>query len=368
MSGPPPALRARWVAIAGCAPSAHNTQPWLPRLTASGVLLAVDRSRTLPEADPAYEDLHLSLGCWLEALAIAARASGWELRMRSTEGSGPDLTVECAFVPADGPGDFSVAELRARRVDRGRLAAAERALEPALAEAAVLVPGTVITAVPEPLFSALRTQASTHVLSSPEMAEETLRWLRLDPHDTASDGLSAECLRLPRAVRVLAPLAGARTSPRTARLLARTQPLARTALTAVDDLGTVPGLRTLRSAAGRLHPPPTRIVLSTRADPVRPDSPAASAEVGLRQGRELLRLWLVLARHGLRVAVHSELKDCPDTRARLSGHLARRGQPDGPYAVFSVGRSVSDPPRSRRLPAPALTPGSDGGALSPDGA
>ena len=52
MSGPPPALRARWVAIAGYAPSAHNTQPWLPRLTASGVLLAVDRSRTLPEADP----------------------------------------------------------------------------------------------------------------------------------------------------------------------------------------------------------------------------------------------------------------------------------------------------------------------------
>ena len=61
-------------------------------------------------------------------------------------------------------------------------------------------------------------------------------------------------------------------------------------------------------------------------------------------GRHLMRLWLALDKAGLRVAVASEFKDepsCAATIAEIAGTT--------PCAVFSVGRSTGDVPRSHRL-------------------
>lgn len=352
---PAPALRDRWIAVAGCAPSAHNTQPWRPVPTGSGVRLTVDPARTLPEADPRHEDLHLSLGCWVEALAIAAAESGWSLQTGPVSGVGPDLVLDFRFTRTSAPAltGFTVRELRARQVDRGRLLPDDRALDAAVAEFAAL-PGCsdlALSQLPEPLFSHLQAQSATHVLSTPAMAAETLGWLRLDPRDPAyqRDGLTADCLRLPAGTRMLAPVLGARAAPVVARALARVQPLARRVLCTADTVKTLPAATAASSAVRAVLPgigrPPARLVVWGRAEDSGTDPIA-----GIARGRDLLRLWLVLVRHGLRVAAHSELKDCPDTREGLRAFLGRRGREGEPCGVFSAGRSTSPVPRAPRLP------------------
>jgi hypothetical protein len=61
-------------------------------------------------------------------------------------------------------------------------------------------------------------------------------------------------------------------------------------------------------------------------------------------GRILLRIWLTLDRHGLRVDVHSELKDSPTVRSELADFINSR-----PIAAFSVGASTTPVPRAPRV-------------------
>ena len=66
----------RIIADAASAPSAHNTQPWSPRMIGDGeaVELRVARTRTLPASDPTGRDTLLGLGAWLEAFSVSAAA------------------------------------------------------------------------------------------------------------------------------------------------------------------------------------------------------------------------------------------------------------------------------------------------------
>ena len=64
------------LAAAARAPSGDNTQPWRFTLGEDDIGLYADRSRWLRVADPDRRELHISLGCALENLLIAARAWG----------------------------------------------------------------------------------------------------------------------------------------------------------------------------------------------------------------------------------------------------------------------------------------------------
>jgi hypothetical protein len=59
------------------APSGHNTQPWLFRLTSDGVELFADRTRALPIVDPADRELTMSCGAALGQLRLAVRHFGF---------------------------------------------------------------------------------------------------------------------------------------------------------------------------------------------------------------------------------------------------------------------------------------------------
>ncbi len=59
------------------APSTHNTQPWRFTIGPGRILVFRDRSRWLQVADPMQRELHLSVGCAVENLLIAARAFGY---------------------------------------------------------------------------------------------------------------------------------------------------------------------------------------------------------------------------------------------------------------------------------------------------
>ncbi len=59
------------------APSVRNTQPWKFAITGDRIGLFADRTRWLKAADPDRRDLHLSLGCALENLLLAAVHFGY---------------------------------------------------------------------------------------------------------------------------------------------------------------------------------------------------------------------------------------------------------------------------------------------------
>ena len=65
------------VAAAGMAPSSHNTQPWLFRITGDTLDLYADPSRHLQVIDPVRRQQVQSCGCALYNARVAVRASGF---------------------------------------------------------------------------------------------------------------------------------------------------------------------------------------------------------------------------------------------------------------------------------------------------
>ncbi len=62
-----------------CAPSGHNTQPWLFRREADYLDVIADRTRGLPVVDPNDRELTMSCGAALDHMQVAARHYGWKL-------------------------------------------------------------------------------------------------------------------------------------------------------------------------------------------------------------------------------------------------------------------------------------------------
>lgn len=82
------------------APSGHNTQPWLFRLTDTGFHLIADRRRALPVVDPHDRELVISCGAALGTFEIAARGFGFDTVVNILpDGSDPELLAEIELVP-----------------------------------------------------------------------------------------------------------------------------------------------------------------------------------------------------------------------------------------------------------------------------
>jgi len=74
---PTPILKA--IAIGLNAPSAHNTQAWKFKIiSGTELILYVDETRLLPQTDPPARQIHISCGCFLEALAIGCSGIGYD--------------------------------------------------------------------------------------------------------------------------------------------------------------------------------------------------------------------------------------------------------------------------------------------------
>ena len=78
------------------APSPHNSQPWLTHLNDSdGIAVRIDPRRLLPIVDPQVRQGLISLGAFLELLALAAAAQG----LRATIGLGPSGGADVRLRP-----------------------------------------------------------------------------------------------------------------------------------------------------------------------------------------------------------------------------------------------------------------------------
>ncbi|MEU7755551.1 nitroreductase family protein [Micromonospora sp. NPDC049101] len=85
---------ARCVAAATLAPSLHNSQPWLFRVTGREVRVYADRSRQLDALDASGRELLISVGAALFTLRLALRAEGWRTtHVLFPEPDSPDLVA-----------------------------------------------------------------------------------------------------------------------------------------------------------------------------------------------------------------------------------------------------------------------------------
>jgi hypothetical protein len=85
------------------APSNHNSQPWKFATKNYRLLLLADRSRQLPVADRDSRELHISLGCALENMLIAAAHFGYACEVEYfPEPGNEDLVARIGLVKSDG--------------------------------------------------------------------------------------------------------------------------------------------------------------------------------------------------------------------------------------------------------------------------
>jgi hypothetical protein len=85
------------------APSSHNAQPWKFATKNYRLLLLVDRSRQLAVADSDRRELHISMGCALENLLIAAAHFGYACEVEYfPEPENGDLVARIGLVKSDG--------------------------------------------------------------------------------------------------------------------------------------------------------------------------------------------------------------------------------------------------------------------------
>jgi hypothetical protein len=76
------------------APSSHNTQPWKFAVTPDTIKIFADKSRWLKVADPDQRELHISIGCALENLLLAAEFYGYDYQVAYfPDADDPDLAV-----------------------------------------------------------------------------------------------------------------------------------------------------------------------------------------------------------------------------------------------------------------------------------
>jgi hypothetical protein len=100
------------------APSVRNTQPWAFSVQGNRVHLIADIRKAQPVADPDRRELHISLGCALENLLVAAEHFGFGHRTAYfPERGAPDLVATVTFEPGGTPtqGRAGATPGRARR-------------------------------------------------------------------------------------------------------------------------------------------------------------------------------------------------------------------------------------------------------------
>ena len=101
------------VARAGVlAANAHNSQPWLFHVQADRITLYADRTRNIGTVDPYRREMHLSLGCALANMEIAARAQGFAPTIAYVKGRlDGQLAMTTASLGGNDPAGSAIAEM-----------------------------------------------------------------------------------------------------------------------------------------------------------------------------------------------------------------------------------------------------------------
>lgn len=300
------------------APSSHNTQPWLFRISEPDIDLYADRLRALPVNDPEGRELAISCGCALMNLRVAAASSGFGVNVQLLpESAEPDLLARVSFVERS---DASSEEARLEDyIDRRRTyrkgflprevsdAVVEQFIEAAQREGAWLRP--LSTESDKQQAAALVAAGDAMQWANPRWRRELADWMR--PR-RRGDGLATSALAAP-----------------VVRFVVRS-----------FNMGSGIGAEDRESA----ETSPLLAVLSTDGD-----------QLGdwLLAGQALQRILLLACRHGLQAAFLNQ----PIQVASLRPRLQRLAGDGSPQILLSIGYPNEEiPPTPRRTLDEVIVP------------
>jgi hypothetical protein len=379
---PSPELLNELILLASRSPSPHNTQPWSPRITDGGIEVSIVPGRTLPAGDPTFRDVIMSLGAWIESVAIGAAESGYAVDVEvlpalseldslpvtgpadatrpvfrvtlTTAGAG--TTTDAATSASTAARPFTAADVRDRRVYRGKLVGRPDVF--AELGSLQLPPWLTVRSLDDGAMKQLSTLGIAFTASRATIANELLHWLRLDPRHPRydRDGMTDAMLVMPKPLaRVAAPFT--RRVRLRDPLVAAAGPLARF----FEGLGRDAPLPT--DVADEPGAPTHHVLVANSRvagiDDVLSTTEAMDSRIGvterhaLEAGRALQRLWLHAHRQGVAISPHSELIDSPAAHGALRKRLGL-ARSDVALSVFSAGVAQTQRiPRSPRLTDPA---------------
>jgi hypothetical protein len=316
-------LVTQLVQAAGLAPSAHNTQPWLLKAGDQRLDVTFDPERLLPIADPDQSYAWFGLGCLLENVLLTLEQHGQKGDYQVHE-EGLTITWRLAAEPPAHARLFAMIAVR----QTSRLPYRPDPVPPPaiqMMHAVVKAPCALYTLEQPHAIAEVRrltAQATAIALKNQELVRELYSWLRFSPSDPRwrRDGLNADCMGWTKQRATAARL-----------LLSPTM---------VRVLGWF-GLR--KALLGREQenaPPAPLLCLLTTAE--------VGTSAAVEAGRNLERVWLAAASHGLVSHPLSRVLDRPATCEKV---LQSFGVPRKEHAVnlFRLGFSPKAP-RSPRLP------------------
>jgi hypothetical protein len=350
---------ARLVAMAGRAPSVHNTQPWRFRTAGNVIELHADTSRQLRVADPAGRELLISCGAAVYGLRLGMRSLSYlpEVALLP-EPDQPDLVARVWPVdaaPATRHESDLLAALPHRHTHRGPFAPGEvpaRLLAGLRLDA--LLEGAELVVIDQPrqldALTDLALAAASEAGANTEAAAELRAWVR-PAGLRASDGIPASARVRRQDCR---DIAGKESSARAA--------VAASAAQAQGDAADRPHRWLPQRDFGQPgtqprdgYPPSVTAVLMTTGDTPRE---------WVRAGQALHRMLLRAATRWVFANLQSQPLESPAQRAGIRRLLKLEGEPQ---LLLQLGRANCAPATARRPVAQTLTIAGPAGELSTHG-
>ena len=205
------------IRYATLAANGHNTQPWKFAITEDAIDIHPDQARRLAVVDPNDRELWIGLGCALENLLVAARATGY-----TAEVTYPDATDFIRVrLTADAPQHSPLFD--AIPVRQNTRSEYDGQIVPAgdldQVQAVPLEPGVVLRFVTNPAeketVQEYVNQGNLSQYADQAFVEELIAWLRFNKREavTTLDGLYTRCSGNPEVPRWLGQMFVSGTTP-----------------------------------------------------------------------------------------------------------------------------------------------------------
>ncbi|HYN72839.1 MAG TPA: hypothetical protein VES60_10085 [Nakamurella sp.] len=203
------------VRAAVLAANAHNTQPWLFVVAGDRIELFADMTRTIGAMDPLLRELHISLGCAVENLVLAAPPNGLAATVALLPDPADATHIATVTLSAATPSRSTLFDaIASRHTNRGAYDTS-RAVNAAQLEGLVgrLDPAgpTVVwftTDEEKRAFGELTIRATEAIIADPEQAADDYRWYRTNWSDIQQykDGITIDPSGQSDLIRALAKL------------------------------------------------------------------------------------------------------------------------------------------------------------------
>ena len=222
------------------AANAHDSQPWLFQVTPTGIELRADLRRNLGTIDPLLREMHLSLGCALENLLLAAAPHGYSPVLTLLPNPrDPTHVATLTLRRGAAPVSPLYAAIPQRHTNRGAYDTTRPVSPSILARLQAL--NTVAdvgivwytSSAAKQAFSELTVRATETFIADSRQSVDDFAWWRGDWHDLqrTKEGITIDAAGLPPLTRVLGKvlLPQSRASNDQAWLAATRDPQLRTA-------------------------------------------------------------------------------------------------------------------------------------------